>query len=105
MGENKKEIFLIFLLDRLCRVGYLINMMRDTNKGAITMAKPKKNCPVCGSTSWNYDVVTMSCAIFCGDCYHEVKSKGIELGLMKYDCGFVFKTANDFWKAVKAAKQ
>lgn len=68
------------------------------------MAKPRKKCPVCGREDWNYDVVTMDCTVFCGDCIQVVREVGDELGLREWD-GYqrIFRKSSDFWRAVEVA--
>jgi hypothetical protein len=41
----------------------------------------EKNCPLCGSKNWNYDIiVSLSGIVFCGDCWHDVKQEAYKLG-------------------------
>ena len=71
------------------------------------MRKPSgKCCPVCGTHEWKYDVLTMSGAVFCGDCYTEVKGAGDELELRIWS-GYdrVFRNTKDFKLAVGVAKE
>ena len=64
-----------------------------------------KSCPVCGSSKWNYDVVTLDCEKFCGDCFKLVKKIGNELGLTIWNgCGTYFASVRDFRTAIKAAQ-
>lgn len=66
-----------------------------------------KQCPVCGSTTWDYDIVDMSTGwTFCDGCYWNVKQYGKKHDLMVFDGIFlVFKDHESFGKAIDACKQ
>jgi hypothetical protein len=41
----------------------------------------EKNCPLCGSKNWNYDIIiSLSGIVFCADCWHDVKQEAYKLG-------------------------
>lgn len=41
----------------------------------------EKNCPLCGSKDWNYDVIVSFSGIkFCGGCWHDVKQEALKIG-------------------------
>jgi hypothetical protein len=62
----------------------------------------EKNCPLCGSKNWNYDIIiSLSGIVFCGDCWHEVKQEAYKLGF--WPCNIMTKSIYN--KALKLAKQ
>jgi len=80
----------------------LMTQAKTENK----MSRPLKKCPVCESTKWDYDVVTMDCVSFCGDCYNTVKRIGNEYDLTIWDgISRVFPNAENFRKALKQARE
>jgi len=41
----------------------------------------EKNCPLCGSKNWNYDIHIYGLnTSFCGDCWHDIKAEAYKLG-------------------------
>jgi hypothetical protein len=63
----------------------------------------EKNCPLCGSKNWNYDILIYGGQkTFCGDCWHDVKQEAYKLGWNLFTNGLMPKGIYN--KALKLAK-
>jgi hypothetical protein len=66
-----------------------------------------KFCPVCGSSTWNYDVVEYSTGeTFCGDCIAEVRRMGRLHNLLVWSdkaFGYVFPNNATWYRAISLA--
>ena len=62
----------------------------------------QKDCPICGSDTWDYDVVNGQDR-FCGGCHDKLMKYAAEQGLVKYNAKYhclMFENRTDYYQAL-----